>query len=290
MSGALTVWPITRGNGHGGDYMLLSRAVEKGIARVTEIDDGAEVPVIQIENMGNIPLLGIQGEEYVGSKQNRTLNISVLAAPGKTRIPVTCVEQGRWDTGVMHFSAGLYEHKALRLMKAEMTSKTRKSSGDAAARYAADQGKVWGEVKRASNQHNVNSPTGAMHALYDSKKISGRIDDIVKRIELPGDTRGAVVATGGRIEAADLFESNDVFKLVWSRLLKSYALGALRAKKGVPPSTEAAESFVHAPASLTWSATPSVGLGEDVRWENENQLATALIWEDRFLHASLFAR
>ena len=104
------------------------------------------------------------------------------------------------------------------------------------------------------------------------------------------DVRGAVVAVGGRVEAADVFETKDVFELVWPRLLKSYALGALRAKKGVPPSTEAAESFVRAPVSLTWSAMPSVGLGEDVRWENEKHLATALVWEDRLLHASLFAR
>ncbi len=290
VSGPLTVWPVTGGNGRDGGYILLSTAVEKGTARITEVTGHAEVPIIEIENTGKLPVLGIQGEEYVGAKQNRTLNVSVLAAPGRTRIPVTCVEQGRWDAEPRKFSSGMHEYYALRLMKAEMTGESRKSSGDPTVRFAADQGKVWSEVLRASAEHGVHSPTMAMHALYDSGRTQTVIDDIVENIELPGGCRGAVVAVGGRLQAVDFFETEELFAGVWPRLLRSYAFGAMRTKKCVPPSTEAAESFVNAPGQLTWSATPSVGLGEDVRWENEKYLATALVWEDRFVHATLFAR
>ncbi|UCH83236.1 MAG: hypothetical protein JSW50_12335 [Candidatus Latescibacterota bacterium] len=289
-SGTLTVWPIIGGDDNPNDYELLSNAVERGTAKVTEVNKGGSVPVIQIENNGKLPLLGIQGEEYVGSKQNRTLNISVLAGQGITQIPVTCVEQGRWDPVMKKFGVGSHEYVRLRYKKSEMVARSRRSGRQGLMRYAADQGEVWSEVHGTSAKFDVRSPTGAMHALYSSGKTGGKIDDIVKGIEIPGDARGVVAAVGGRIEAADIFESPEVFAVLWPRLLKSYAVGALQTRKGLAPSTEAAESFVNTPRSLAWSATPSVGLGEDVRWEDEHHLATALIWDNRFLHASIFAR
>ena len=288
--GPLTVWPIMSGNGNCGDYTLLSTAIEKGSARVTEVSEGARVPVIEIENTGEIPVLGIQGEEFVGAKQNRTLNVSVLAAPGKTRIPVTCVEQGRWEAGMRKFGSGMHEYYALRLMKAEMTSRSRKTAGDATVRFAADQGRVWSEVLRASAEHGVHSPTMAMNELYSSGKTESTLNGIIEGVQLPGGSRGVVVALGGRMQGMDLFETEETFAVVWPALLRSYAFGALGRKESAPPSTEAAESFVAAPRGLSWNATPSVGLGEDVRWESKTHLATALVWEDRFLHAALFAR
>ena len=42
-------------------------------------------------------VLFLEGEELVGAKQNRILNTSVLiAAHTKSKIPVSCVEAGRW--------------------------------------------------------------------------------------------------------------------------------------------------------------------------------------------------
>ena len=42
-------------------------------------------------------MLLIEGEESVGAKQNRTLNVSILAPAGREiRIPVACLER-RYD-------------------------------------------------------------------------------------------------------------------------------------------------------------------------------------------------
>ena len=89
---------------------------------------------------------------------------------------------------------------------------------------------------------------------------------------------------------ADLFESPDVFARVWPRMLRSYALSALGRKPQTRPSLEAAEYFINRPLDADWNATPSAGLGDDVRWEGRDFLASALVWEGRFLHASVFAR
>ena len=296
-SGGLTVFPVFSGNGGAAaasgeapvDYMLLSTAVEKGFARVTELHESGNVPVIVIENDGKLPLLGIQGEEYVGAKQNRTLNISVLAGPGRTEIPVTCVERGRWSSGGGKFSPGDYEPVAMRMMKSEQIGRTRRSVKDKLARYFADQGMVWHAVDEESARHDVHSPSSAMSDVYNSKKVSDSVDDIVGGIELPAGATGAVVAIGGRVCAADLFEHSDVFESMWPRILRSYAFSSLSAsRKGTPPAAEAAHSFLLRPGELTWSATPSVGFGEDVRWEDDSTTAAALVWEDRILHAAVF--
>lgn len=286
-SGALTVWQI-RGGGRGDDYMLLATAVEKGIARVTEVDGGS-VPEIEIVNKGKLPLLGVQGEEYQGAKQNRSLNISILAGPGRTRIPVTCVEQGRWDNTFGDFKPGGYESSEIRLAKTLMLSQTMKMGVTGMERYAADQGRVWDAVEEVASAHGVDSPTSALSDVYRSKDVRREVDEIAGGIDLPSDVRGAVVAIGGRIVASDVFESSKVFASVWPRMLEGFALSAL-GQKGVPPSTEAAESFVAEPAGLDWVAAPSAGLGEDVRWESRRVLATALFWEGRVLHASVFGR
>jgi hypothetical protein len=295
-SGSLTVFPVfTDGDRPGppakqpGDYMLLSTAVEKKLARVTELHESGSVPVIAIENGGKLPLLGIQGEEYVGAKQNRTLNITVLVGPGKTEIPVTCVEQGRWDRGGGVFEAGAYEPVAMRAMKSEHIGRTRRNVKDKIKRYFADQGAVWNAVEKEGARHGVRSRTSALGDVFKSGKVSDSVDDLIEGVVLPDGATGAVVAIGGRLAAADLFEHGTVFERMWPRILRSYAYSALPVRsKGVPPSVEAAQTFLSRPNELTWSATPSVGLGEDVRWEDDRTTAAALVWQNRFLHAAVF--
>jgi hypothetical protein len=280
--------------------MLLSTAIEKGIATITEKTETGEVPIIVVENRGKLPLLGVQGEEYLGAKQNRTLNISVLVPHGRTEIPVTCVEQGRWDNRHSAFGVGAYDTFSVRLSKIMSISRTRRSRAKGCKRYYADQGDVWAAVHADSTSHGVKSSTMSMHDVYTSKKVSDPVDEIISGIELPNDTIGAVAAIGGRIVAADVFETSDVFAQIWPRILRSYSLSALvhektptekgtRQEKSTPPSLEAAESFVTRPNDIPWTATPSVGLGEDVRWESRDAIASALAWENRLVHATVLA-
>jgi len=289
ISKALIVFPIVGGT-VARDYMLLSHAVEKGLAVVTELSEGGHVPVIVIENKGKTPVLGIQGEEYVGAKQNRTLNISVLAGPGKTEIPVTCVEQGRWHYGRnLIFSAGGHESPDIRSAKlAELAQRSKMRGVPMMEKLKASQGGVWDKVGAIAAEYDVSSETGALSDVYSSDKVSSSIDEIISGIELPEGTRGVAVAAGGKMVGADVFEDTEVFALMWPRLVRSYAIGALRAK-GNPPSMEAAETFLNAPIGASWNASPSPGMGEDVRWEGQVFAAASLVWQSRHLHASVFA-
>ena len=97
--GGLTIYPLFRNGSPPAqpDYMLLEEAVVRGVARVTELGQGGSVPELRFENLGERPVLLLDGEELVGAKQNRVLNLTILA-PAKQAvvIPVSCVEAGRW--------------------------------------------------------------------------------------------------------------------------------------------------------------------------------------------------
>ena len=65
--------------------------------RITEVREGGSVPDLRVANLGDVPLLLLDGEQLVGAKQNRILNMTVLvAAQSEVTIPVSFVEQGRW--------------------------------------------------------------------------------------------------------------------------------------------------------------------------------------------------
>jgi hypothetical protein len=56
-------------------------------ARVTELGAGGSVPELRFENLGEKPVLLLDGEELVGAKQNRALNLTILA-PAKQVIVI----------------------------------------------------------------------------------------------------------------------------------------------------------------------------------------------------------
>ena len=77
-------------------YITLDEALPRGLV-ITETSDAGSVPELAVVNPLADNVLLYDGEELVGAKQNRILNVSVLVGAGaKLPIPVSCVEQGRW--------------------------------------------------------------------------------------------------------------------------------------------------------------------------------------------------
>src|ERR671934_1186204 len=101
-------------------YLTLDEALPLGF-RVREVSDAGLVPELLAENPLTHDVLLYDGEELVGAKQNRILNVSVLVAAGKKLpIPVSCVEEGRWRSQSAAFATA--PHAApprLRRRKAE---------------------------------------------------------------------------------------------------------------------------------------------------------------------------
>jgi len=105
-------------------YLTLDEALTIGL-RIRETSASGSVPELLVEPLAERVLLH-DGEELVGARQNRILNVSVLVeAKTAVTIPVSCVEQGRWRDVSMAFSSGSHiSHAELR----------RRNAGGASAR------------------------------------------------------------------------------------------------------------------------------------------------------------
>jgi hypothetical protein len=93
----ITIWPLFPRRTPVASYVTLDDALPLGFA-VTESDEAGSVPELTPRNPLDSDVLLHDGEELSGAKQNRILNVSVLAAArSELRIPASCVEQGRWS-------------------------------------------------------------------------------------------------------------------------------------------------------------------------------------------------
>ena len=92
----LTVFPLILPAPSEPGYITLDEAIAADSVSLTETSDSGTVPRIRLANDGDHPVFLLDGEELVGAKQNRVLNVTILAPAHKSiDIPVSCVEMGR---------------------------------------------------------------------------------------------------------------------------------------------------------------------------------------------------
>jgi len=283
----LTLVPL-RGEGHQQrfqDYLLASEAIDAGVLTVTEVDESGSVPELLAVNDADRSVLLIDGEELQGAKQNRILNTSVLLpAKSKTRIPVSCVEEGRWSHVSPTFKAGNYAPSSLRQRKSRDVQYSLRARG----RAESDQGAVWESVAEHIDACEAASPTRAMSdAMATLGEVLGRYQEA---LPYPSGTCGVVAAVCGRFVAADAFGSPSTLEAIWARLVASYAMDAEAAKDkgGKPFTAKAAEVLLEHVAEQPCQAFDAVGLGRDLRFEADDVLGQGLEVENHLLHLSVF--
>jgi len=75
----LVIFPLVLDESLEPGYLLLDEALELGLLEVTEASPGGIVGEVLVRNMGEQPVLILDGEILVGAKQNRMVNTSVLS-------------------------------------------------------------------------------------------------------------------------------------------------------------------------------------------------------------------
>jgi hypothetical protein len=284
----LSVFPLKTPGLSGLAYLTLADAVAAGCASVREKSASGTVPEILLENRADKPILILDGEELVGAKQNRTVNITILAPAGKTTtIPVTCIEAGRWSSGPMDFDVAARVHYARgRAMKMASVS----ASLEVGESRAADQSEVWDQIAEKSERMSVRSATGALSDVFDSHGAS--IDDYVRRLRVePGQT-GAVFAIDGKVEGLELFDSPETFSKMFEKLVRSYALDALETA-GSPsavPSISEAKAFLDELANARAQQYCAIGLGEEIRINTDVLIAGGLYVDETLVHLVAFRK
>jgi hypothetical protein len=262
-------------------YVTLDEAVPLGF-RVTEVNEAGSVPELLASNPLDANVLLYDGEELLGAKQNRILNVTVLvAARSETRIPVSCVEEGRWHARSAAFSpARHHAYPELRRRKAE------RLSAEPLARGAA-QAAVWDELAAKSARHGVHSPTGAQADLFGSSKeelaaLRGAFPPA------PGQS-GALLALGHGRLCLDYVSRPDAFAHLYGKLLDGYLLDAIEALDGEPAGEDALATFLGSVGRATRSRRPSAGLGEDVRLRGERVVGSGLEHEGELVQLCAFS-
>lgn len=134
-------------------------------------------------------MLFVEGEELVGAKQNRILNTSILvAAHTKLKIPVSCVEQGRWGYRSRHFgSSGSHSPSKVRYALRKGVSDSLKTGGG----HRSNQGDVWAKVSGTHAEHGTHSDTGAMSDAFAQKQKE--IDDVREKLGYVENATGVAV-------------------------------------------------------------------------------------------------
>lgn len=285
--GALAVLPIMADLPAGPDYLTLGEALAAGTLTITEISEGGSVPELAVINEGNLPVLLLDGEELAGAKQNRVVNTTILLKEhSKTVIPVSCVEQGRWHYASREFQeSGNVMAANLRARKGRTVSENLATSG----RRASDQGDVWDGVAEMACCFQVASDTGAMRDVY--AHVEHDLTALLRAFTPVPGQRGIAAFIGGRIAGVEYLSQPRAFAKVFEKLLRSYALDALRfhkpGEKAIDP--EQARQFLVTIVASAVQSYAALGYGREHRIDGMGTHGSALTVDDALIHLSLLA-
>ena len=198
--------------------MTLDEAIGKGL-EIAETGPDGTVPELTVTNPLDEAVLLYDGEELVGAKQNRILDVSVLVAAGsKLTIPVSCVEQGRWRSVSRTFSAAphvsstdLRRAKAAALASRGTRSRRRAGRGLAIRPDEAP-------CPRRRLRHRCKPRCVRRSRAPDRgtrERVRGR----------PGQC-GAVLGIGDAL-CLDVVSRPEAFAVLWPKLRAGYLLDAL---------------------------------------------------------------
>jgi len=281
----LTLAPLRREGVCQLDYTLATESISAGTLTVTEVDESGSVPELSAVNSGRTMILLLDGEELVGAKQNRILNTTVLLRSGScTKIPVSCVEHGRWHRTSSEFASGDYSSTTLRARKSRRVTTSLRQRG----RAESNQREVWEDVASCIGATGTDAPTMAMRDVVEHRRDS--LDQYVDALSYPDGVCGVVAAIGGAFVAMDVFDRPETLGRIWRRLITGYAIDAIGRRKHAEGtfSAGAAEVLLEHVGQIECTPCPSVGAGTDWRFEAPDIVGQALIADQVCVHLCAF--
>lgn len=217
------------------NVMTLQEAMERKLFVVYETSNVNE---LEVENLSKEQDVFIQSGDIVkGGKQDRVLAVSIIipARSGRVRIEAFCVESGRWQKRGNE-EAGRFTSSNDRIVTRDLKI---------AANATRSQQEVWAKVSEAQSQlaKNVGGSVAdgvsasSLQLSLEDKKVVANIDEYVRALAGitagKSDVIGYAFAINGKINSADIYVSNALFKKVWSKNLKATATEAVAESRSV---------------------------------------------------------
>ena len=215
----IVVTPLFPARDPRASYITLDEALPRGLV-ITETSDAGSVPELAVVNPLDDNVLLYDGEELVGAKQNRILNVSVLVGAGaKLPIPVSCVEQGRWARVVRRL-----RHRDAHLARSSPPPQGRDALGAAARpRRRAERGVGRDRREAAADVASPRppAPPATRSSRTATASRSSRTPSRCSRASAAPCSRSAVTS------ASTPSRGPDAFALLWPKLRAGYLLDAL---------------------------------------------------------------
>jgi cyanate lyase len=214
----LTLYPLRGSTTDSTEIATINEILSEDKGEFRELDP-PDINRIHLQNRTNNPVLMLDGEEIIGSMQNRIAADSILIpARSTSNIPVICAEEGRWgDIG--SFRTGNCSYPGIRAILSH------RSKGENGL-----QKKVWKEIERKLTVTKTLSTTSSMHDIYNNLE-----DEVTRYMEdfdgLNHDTIGFIGVAGRKILGVDMFCDSATYRKFERKLVQGYALDAIEHRK-----------------------------------------------------------
>ena len=206
---------------------------------------------LSIQNFSDEDVYVQSGDIVKGGAQDRMIGVDLIVPPRSGKLPISafCVEHGRWSgrgnerATVFNSSSDAASTKEIKL----------------AAKRSTSQGEVWESVAVAQDKLsrsvgtrvNSNVSESSLQLAVENSKVRETADSYVKALgniaDRSDDVIGYVFAINGKVNSADIYGSNVLFRKLWPKLLKANAVEAiaeLQPGKFKPASPESVSGFL----------------------------------------------
>ena len=271
--------------------LTLDEALAK---RAVTVHETGNVNELQVENLGNDEVFVQSGDIVKGGKQDRVLTVSLILPPKSGRIPIAsfCVEQGRWTArgkeDVKTFataSAVVPSREAKIAIKAPVlaaapTAYAEPASGirlnrvrtaNGASDTGSQQQEVWRRVRKVQDGLSSNLGTtvnaaasqSSLQLALENEKLkdaqAAYLTVLQRAGEKEGDIVGYIFAINGKLNSAEVYPSNGLFRKMWPKLLQAStteAIGQKNMDRDAAPTGDAALAFLSEAAKGKSSEKP----------------------------------
>ena len=200
--------------------------------KVFIVYETSNVNELAVENISKEFDVFIQSGDIVkGGKQDRIFSVSVVvpARSGRVLIDSFCVESGRWQ------KRGGEDSDKFTSSNDRVVTRDLKI----AANSERSQQEVWEKVSEAQAKlaKNVGGTVtsgvsrSSLQLSLEDKKVVSTIDEYVRKlkpvIDGQSDVIGCAFAVNGKINSADIYLTNNLFRKLWPKMIKATATEAV---------------------------------------------------------------
>jgi len=281
--GNLTIFPLLGEDSGPPPYLLLEEALKEGWIEIKEIGRGI-VTELLMTNRSTQDVFLIMGEELLGAKQNRTVNVSmVVPGGGSMKVPVSCTEIGRWserEWGLkMAKTSAHCSFSSLR--QALVDSITDSMDNDRG--YHSDQLKIWDTISQSFSSMGIQSGTNAQSDLFETKKQ--HLEEYLSHFHLVPGQIGLMGLVKDEMKGFDIFGWEDTMAKMFPKLLKSFLLeGIADSEVSKAKRREDPRSFLDELRCARIGRKEAPGRGEHLFFEGKRQRGMALVVDGKLFH------